>query len=246
MARDMDYAGLSDRFVKALRLETAPVTVLFSAKPPDGVQKLAETSMACTMLDLARHEGRTFYTDASNHTCKNGAFYLGIEEPFDGLLSGEANAGIGGSSLVCNPAAFQRLLEGYEIVPQGRVTYLSYAPLAETPFPEKLGGMVAVFFVTPRQSLFLERGINYRTGAPVESLTGPATCSSIMAAPFMTGKPFTTHNCFGFNLFTKVKAGEMMVGIPMHMLPDVIANLEEFQDERPDLAAMRGREEETA
>jgi uncharacterized protein (DUF169 family) len=57
---EIDYPRISQRLMAALRMESEPVTVCFSLREPEGVQKLEIQSMACTMLDLARHEGRIF------------------------------------------------------------------------------------------------------------------------------------------------------------------------------------------
>ncbi len=238
----VDYARLSERLTKSLRLESGPVAVNFSARIPDGVDKLDEISMTCMMLDIARFQGKVFYTEADNHQkCPNGAYYMGLQEPFPGLTNGEANAGEGGSCLVANPAAFLRLLPHYEIIPQQTISYISYAPLSKMPFGDKTGGTVVVFFLTPQQSMFLQRGVNYKTGVPVDSLTGPSTCSTVMAAPFLNGKPYASQSCFGFHLFTQVKPEQMVMGIPLEMLPEIADNIDEFQLQRPDLAEMLDR-----
>lgn len=230
------YAELSERLIKALRLKTSPVTVALSTRPPEGVERFEGEQKFCELIDVARFEDRVFYATVDNLTCKNGNYYLGLSEPFEGLTTGDHNSACeGGSGLVYSPAAFRRLLSGYEIMPTGTVDYVSYAPLAKTPFSETLGGMVVVIFCNPKQALFLQRGVNYKSGEIMPGLTGPSTCSNVIAAPLLTGKAHYSLGCFGLREFTEITSDEVIIGIPWWILSDTVDNLEEFLASRPDL-----------
>ena len=77
------FKDLSDRLVKALRLERVPTATVWSMRKPEGIQRIDRTLKACQFLDVAGLEGKLFYTDVeSNRDCKNGSHYLGLTPPF--------------------------------------------------------------------------------------------------------------------------------------------------------------------
>src|SRR5688572_1745137 len=93
MRQEPKYNSLCERLMSALRLETVPVAVQFSTNPPQNIAQLKGGSKACSMLDIARLEGKVFYTTQENHHCRNGSHYLGMTRPFKGLETGDWYAG---------------------------------------------------------------------------------------------------------------------------------------------------------
>ena len=245
MSRQDNYKDLSERLAAGLRLETVPVAVQFSTDPPEGVSKLDSGTKACSMLDLARLGGKIFYTTQDNHFCKNGSFYLGLEKPFKGLQTGDWFAGKypdKGRSMYPSPVVARRSNDHYVTIEQGTVTVISYAPLDRCPFDPQLGGIIVALMCTPKQALYLTRSATYHIGGAVQGITGPTTCSMIMAAPFVRGEMFTTHGCYGGRLFTKIKTEEEFVGFPIEMLDNIVDALERILDDRPDLKNLLAEE----
>lgn len=241
MVEKANYRDLAQRLMKLLRLETIPVAVQFSTNPPANIPQLDGSTKACSMLDIARLEGKTFYTTAGNHQCKNGSHYLGMSRPFKGLETGDWYAGKypdKGRSMYPSPVVARRSNEHYITIPEGTVNVASYAPLDQCPFDPQLGGIVVALMCTPKQALYLARAATYHVGGAVHGITGPTTCSTILAAPFEKGEMFTTHGCFGGRLFTKVKTEEEFVGFPLEMLPNIVDALERLLGDRPDLDQM--------
>jgi uncharacterized protein (DUF169 family) len=226
---------LYQRLQSMLHLETKPVIVALSNRPPEGVKKVEKKMKACEFVDLSRFENRIFYTTLEEQGCKNGNYYLGMAPAFEGLLDGEHNGGENGRGLVIAPGAFRRLLNGYAIIPTGTVSVISYAPLDLSPFSNKFGSQVVVFTCPPRKAMLLLRGANYRTGLTVPGLTGPSTCSSAYAAPVLRGQVHYSLGCFGLRHFTKIRDDELVVGVPMEELREVVEGLEAFLGGRPDL-----------
>ena len=232
------YKDLCQRLVTELRLEAVPVAVQFSTEPPENVPKLESGTKACSMLDIARLEGETFYTTQDNHFCKNGSFYLGLSTPFKGLQTGDWFAGKypdKGRSMYPSPVVARRSNDHYITIEQGTVNVISYSPLDKCPFDPQFGGIVVALMCTPKQALYLARSATYHMGGAVHGITGPTTCSMIMAAPFERGEMFTTHGCYGGRLFTKVKTEEEFVGFPIEMLDNIVDALERILNDRPDL-----------
>lgn len=232
------YKELCDKMMTMLSLETVPVAVQFSTNPPDGVPRLEECTKACSMLDLARLEGRTFYTLAANHTCKNGSHYLGMTKPFKGLENGDWYAGKypdKGRSMYPSPVVARRNNGYYLKIEQGTVNVISYSPLNNCTFDVQMGGVVVVLMCNPKQALYLARSATYHMGGIVAGITGPSTCSIVMAGPFERGVMLTTHGCYGGRLYVKVKTEEEFVGFPIEMLDNIVDALGRLLSERPDL-----------
>lgn len=234
------YHQLHQRLQEMLHLETKPVIVALSDRPPDGVEKFNGELKACEFIDVARYEDRIFYTTLDNQSCKNGNYYLGMTEPFKGLLDGEHNAGEQGRGLVASPGAFRRLLSSYPIILTGTTSVISYAPLDKVPFSSRFGGQVVVVICPPRKAMLLLRGANFCTGIMMPGLTGPSTCSSAIAAPLLRGQVHYTLGCFGLRKFTKIRDDELVVGIPLEEFADVVEGLEKFLSGRPDLGVYQG------
>lgn len=241
MREEEKYKDLCERLMRALRLNTVPVAVQMSTNPPEGVARLNGDSKACSMIDIARLEGKVFYTTHENHNCKNGSHYLGVTRPFKGLETGDWYAGKypdKGRSMYPSPVVARRSNEHYTTIPEGTVKVISYAPLNKCPFDPQLGGIVVALMCTPKQALYLTRAAKYHAGGAVYGVTGPTTCSTILAAPFQKGEMFTTHGCFGGRLFTKIKTEEEFLGFPIEMLDNTVDALERLLRDRPDLDRM--------
>lgn len=236
------FKDLSDRLVKALRLERVPTATVWSMRKPEGIQRIDRTLKACQFLDVAGLEGKLFYTDVeSNRDCKNGSHYLGLTPPFEGQFSGEWSAGKWpneGRSIVRTPVAFRRNLQKYTIVPTGTVKYMTYGPLDIFPLDASFGGGVVNVFCTAKAGLFLARAADYEEGGATEGTTGPSTCSMVMSRPLMTGKTMFTLGCFGFRQFVKIKPEEVVFGIPFEKLENVVENLEVLLERRADLVTL--------
>jgi len=232
------YKERCERLMKALRLERIPAAVFFSTHPPENVARIDRVLKACEMLDVARMEGKVFYSTVENHGCKNGCYYLGLTKAFEGLKTGDWTAGRypdKGRSNWATPVAFRRALAHYPRIDEGTIKCISYAPLDRCPFKPEIGGGIVVLTCTPKQGLYLARAAIYRMGGAVKGLTGPSTCSVVMAGPFQEGETFYTLGCYGGRIFVKIKTEELYFGFPIERLDDVVDSLEAQLRDRPDL-----------
>jgi len=235
------YKNLSEKLVSILNLETVPVAVQFSTEAPEGVPQLEENTKACSMLDIARLEGKVFHTKSSNHTCKNGSHYLGMTKSFKGLETGDWYAGQypdKGRSMYPSPVVARRNNEFYIKIDEETVNVISYAPLDNCPFDSQLGGIVVVLMCNPKQALYLARAATYHMGGVVKGITGPSTCSIVMAGPFKQGEMLTTLGCYGGRLFVKVKTEDEFVGFPVEQLDNIVDALHRLVSDRPDLKVL--------
>ncbi len=232
------YQNLCEKLMKGLRLETVPVALQFSTNPPKDIPQFKGGLKACTMLDVARLERKTFYTTTKNHTCKNGRYYLGMSNPFAGLVTGDWNAGKypdKGRSMYPSPVVARRNQDYYIKIAPETVKVLSYAPLDQYPFKIQEGGVVVVLTCNPKQGLYLARSATYHMGGAIRGITGPSTCSIIMGGPFQSGEMLTSLGCYGGRLYVKIKTEETFFGFPIEMLGNIVEALERILSDRPDL-----------
>ena len=238
------YRGLSDRLMQALRLETVPVAIFFSIRPPEGVEQAQRFTKACTFVDDARLEGKIFYTGVENQECKNAIWHMGMGKPSAEMVAGDWYAGKPypdkGRANWALPVAIRR---GHDPsnreVPAGSIKYVSYAPLNNCPISPEIGGGVVWLLCTPKQTLYLTRANVYESGESVDGLTGgPPTCQVTMLFPFTRGKMYYSMGCYGGRLFIKMKAEELPIGFPIEHLEPTVNFLETQLRDRPDLMKM--------
>ena len=158
-----DFANISERLRKALRLEHRIVVIGLSDTPPANLPHYeGEPLKACQMLDTVRFEGKSFYTVQNDHyECKNAIRWLGFDESYEGHFSGEWATGDypdNGRALFRAPAFSRRMYEESPKVRVGTVKCAYYMPLEKANEGPARGDEVAIFVLNPRQAMYLARG----------------------------------------------------------------------------------------
>lgn len=218
-----DFANISERLRKALRLEHRIVVIGLSDTPPANLPHYeGEPLKACQMLDTVRFEGKSFYTVQNDHyECKNAIRWLGFDESYEGHFSGEWATGDypdNGRALFRAPAFSRRMYEESPKVRVGTVKCAYYMPLEKANEGPARGDEVAIFVLNPRQAMYLARGTLYSRGGICYGMTGPGTCQSVIAGPFCTRQPMYSLGCFGARQFMKITGNEMWFGVPIEQL----------------------------
>jgi uncharacterized protein (DUF169 family) len=164
-----------------------------------------------------------------------------MTKSFKGLETGDWYAGQypdKGRSMYPSPVVARRNNEFYIKIEEETVNVISYAPLDNCPFDSQLGGIVVVLMCNPKQALYLARAATYHMGGVVKGITGPSTCSIVMAGPFKQGEMLTTLGCYGGRLFVKVKTEDEFVGFPVEQLENIVDALQRLVNDRPDLKVL--------
>ena len=237
-----DFANISERLRKALRLEHRIVVIGLSDTPPANLPHYeGEPLKACQMLDTVRFEGKSFYTVQNDHyECKNAIRWLGFDESYEGHFSGEWATGDypdNGRALFRAPAFSRRMYEESPKVRVGTVKCAYYMPLEKANEGPARGDEVAIFVLNPRQAMYLARGTLYSRGGICYGMTGPGTCQSVIAGPFCTRQPMYSLGCFGARQFMKITGNEMWFGVPIEQLALLADDVELLLERRPDLKA---------
>ena len=88
----VNYPEAAETLKKLLALKGSPVAIKFATSReeiPAGMEELDKTIRHCSMVNLARNEGRIFYATAGKHECNGGAWSLGLREITPTLKSGD-------------------------------------------------------------------------------------------------------------------------------------------------------------
>jgi uncharacterized protein (DUF169 family) len=214
----INYAESSEILKNNLKLTGSPVAVKFAATKediPPGIEELDKTIRHCTMVNLARTEGRIFYSTSPRHECNGGAWALGLREITPTLKSGDFYYKLGKFN---TPAACKRTIDQIPHLPSGGTYATVYAPLEKTPFTPH----VVIIMASPWAMLKLAQSSLFRLGGRVTgSCAGiQSVCSDAGAMPYLTGRPNFSLGCDGSRKFSGIADNEMVIGFPGEMLPD--------------------------
>jgi uncharacterized protein (DUF169 family) len=219
----INYADAAEILKKYLKLSGSPVAFRFATKKediPEGMQELDKTIRHCAMVNLARREGRIFYATPERHECNGGAWALGLREITESLKTGDFYFKLGKFE---SSAACKRTIDR---VPHlgTRETYATlYAPLEKTLFDPQ----VIVIVANPWIMLKLAQSALFRTGGRIDAgLAGiQSVCSDACAQTYLNGKVNFSLGCDGSRKFSGIEDGEMVIGIPAELLPEITESL---------------------
>ena len=219
----VDYPEAASTLKKVLGLKGSPVAVKFATTKeeiPAGMDELDKTIRHCSMVNLARTEGRIFYATSGKHECNGGAWSLGLREITPTLKSGEFYFKLGKFD---SAAACKRTIDKVSHLNPGDTYATLYAPLEKTPFTPQ----VILIVANPRIMLKLAQSTLFRLGGRISAeFSGiQSVCSDATAQTYLTGRPNFSLGCDGSRRFSGIADDEMVMGFPAEMLPEIVAAL---------------------
>ena len=219
----IDYNEAAEILKKLLNLKGSPVAIKFARSKdeiPAGMEELDKTIRHCSMVNLARNEGKIFYATSGKHECNGGAWSLGLREITPTLKSGDFYFKLGKYN---SAAACKRTIENVPHLGSGDTYATMYAPLEKTPFTPN----VIMIVTTPRNMLKLSQSALFRLGGRIHAeFSGiQSVCSDATAQTYLTGRPNFSLGCDGSRKFSGIADDEMVMGFPAEMLPEIIAAL---------------------
>jgi len=219
----INYAEAAATLKTLLKLSGSPVAFRFATRKeeiPAGMERLDKTIRHCSMVGLARNENKTFYALAENHECNGGAWSLGLREITDSLKSGDFYFKLGKFE---SSAACKRTIDRVPRLGTKETYATLYAPLESTPFDPQ----VVVIVATPWAMLKLSQSVLFRVGGRVEAAFAgiQSVCADACAQTYLNGKVNFSMGCDGSRKFSGIVDGEMVMGIPAEILPDLVEAL---------------------
>jgi len=219
----VNYAETSETLKKFLKLSGSPVAFRFVTKKeevPPGMQELDKTMRHCAMVGLARKEGKIFFSTAGKHECNGGAWALGLRELTESLRTGDFYYKLGKFE---SSAACKRTIDRVPHL-QTLETYATlYAPLEKTPFDPQ----VVLIVANPWTMLKLAQSVLFSIGGRINAeFAGiQSVCADACAQTYLNGQVNFSLGCDGSRKFSGIEDGEMVVGIPAELLPEITESL---------------------
>jgi uncharacterized protein (DUF169 family) len=223
MKLPIQYAEAAETLKTVLGLKGSPVAIKFAASKeeiPAGMQELDKTIRHCSMVNLARSEGKIFYATSGKHECNGGAWSLGLREITPTLKSGEFYFKLGKFD---SAAACKRTIDKVPHLGSGDTYATLYAPLEKTPFTPH----VVMIVTAPRNMLKLAQSSLFRLGGRIYAeFSGiQSVCSDATAQTYLTGRPNFSLGCDGSRKFSGIADDELVMGMPAEILPELAAAL---------------------
>ena len=215
------------KMVECLKLKTSPVAVKLISKGgeiPCGIKKVDEVMTHCQFVDRVRRTGEEFYTLGEDQMCKIGAGTLGLNEIPPEVPSGESY--YKEFELFSTQGAARRTVERIPILPPNSTESVMYSPLEKASFiPD-----VVVFICNPKQIMLLTQAHVYKNGGRLEtSFVGTQSlCSEAVVQTYKEGKIGVSVGCLGSRTYSKIEDEEIIMGIPVELLADVVLGLKEI------------------
>ena len=215
----INYAEAAETLKKYLKLTGSPVAFRFATKKeeiPAGMEAFDKTIRHCTMISLARKEGRIFYSTADKHECNGGGWALGLKEITESLKNGDFYYKLGKFE---SSAACKRTIDRIPHLGLHETYATLYAPLEKTPFDPQ----VVIIVATPWSMLKLAQSTLFRLGGRIGAeFSGiQSVCSDACAQTYLTGHVNFSLGCDGSRKFSGIEDGEMVIGIPAELLPEI-------------------------
>lgn len=213
---------LGKELVDTLSLKTSPVAVHLvqeNEELPSGIPRIGENIRHCQMVDSVRRKGFQFYSVLEDHMCKGGAAVMGLSEMGEKLKTGEVYYHLNHFESM---DAAKSTMEKVPRVPANSVKAVVYSPIEKITFKPD----VILIITTPKQVMELSQALLHKNGGRVNaSFAGKQSiCADGVAYPYLSGEAGVTIGCSGSRKYTEIKDDEMIMSIPVDMLPGLVSS----------------------
>ena len=205
------------QLAELLQFRTQPVAIKFHDTAPAGLSRIDEAAPSgCTYWKYAA-EGRTFYTEASDHFgCPIGSYTHGIDLPEETAKELEGLVGTMVDLEYIDMSEVPDIPKREE--PFGVVVY---APLAEAGFEPD----VIIVAGTAKQMMLLAEAAHAAGVTCESSMVGRPTCAAIPAV-MKSGRSATNLGCIGSRVYTAIADDELYFALAGGQLQRVLEKLQ--------------------
>ena len=222
----MKYSNqeLDSKLKTILKLERDPVAIKWSVKEPRNIPKEEGKSRFCTKLDKAIH-GEIFYTTQEEEECMGGLKYSGLKNPKEFPKNMQSGSFLVPAGVYKSIPAVQRSWKNNLAVESEIFKAVLFAPLKKAPFEAD----VVFIICNSEQAMLILHANAYNSGSHGLGADCGPICSSMAAAPYLTGEVTYGFGDIGSRRNMEIKLDEVMVSIPSSDLERIIDNLEEMK-----------------
>ncbi|MDY9922843.1 DUF169 domain-containing protein [Methanobacterium sp.] len=220
----MDFNRLGNNLNQLLKLENEPVAIKWSVNEPENVEKEEGKSRFCSKLEKAM-KGEMFYATLEEEECMGGARYSGLKSMSEYPANVQSGAFMVPRGLYKDIPAVQRSRKNETYIEPGIFSAIIFAPLNKAEFKPDV-----VFIVcNAKQGMEVLHANAYDSGSHGLGADSAPICSSMAAAPYMTGKVTYGFGDVGARQNMDINSGEIMVSIPGSDLSRIVSNLSQMR-----------------
>ncbi|WP_281774276.1 DUF169 domain-containing protein [Methanobacterium formicicum] len=223
----MDFRELGNSLNELLKLENEAVAIKWSVRPPQNVEKEEGKSRFCAKLQKAIN-GEVFYSTLEEEECMGGARYSGLKDMAEYPANVQSGAFMIPNGLFKDIPAVQRSRENEEYINPGIFSAIIFSPLSKAEFDPD----VIFLACNAQQGMEVLHANAYDSGEHGLGADAAPVCSSMAAAPYMTGKVTYGFGDVGARSNMDVDPGEIMVSIPASALSRIVSNLSQMRTKR--------------
>jgi len=220
----MDYNELGKKLNEFLKLENEPVAIKWSVMEPQNIEKESEKSRFCTKLTKAMG-GEIFYSTLEEEACMGGARYCGLKDMKEYPANVQSGAFMVPNGLYKDIAAVQRSREHETYINPGIFSAVVFAPLNRAEFDPD----VIFMLCSAKKGMEILHANAYDSGKHGMGTDAVPVCSSMAAAPYMTGKVTYGFGDVAARKNMDINHEDIMVSVPGSDLPRIVSNLEEMR-----------------
>lgn len=218
---DTKYDSFAQRMVKILGLKGSPVAIALKDELPSGLEKGAP-ARHCEMVQHVRQGGEKFYSTINEHKCRGGAAVIGLAEIPENVANGDYYYKLG--AFASNEASRNTM----ESVPriEKPSKYAIYSPLGSANFSPDM----VVVLCTPKQAMQIVQADLYTDGGRIQTgFAGKQSlCGDIVANTLNTNSVQVSLGCSGSRKHAKIDDNELIVGIPLEKIGQLVNSLEKL------------------
>ena len=208
---------MSEKIQQLLNLETPPVTVTFHDAQPDNIPHTEKVEASgCTYWRRAA-EGKTFYTEASDHyNCPIGCYTHNVALPDAQMEELESTLGLMGELGYIT-------MEEVPGIPTRENSFKNavYAPLADaTGTPD-----VVIISGPPRQMMLLMEAATAAGIGTENGVMGRPTCA-VIPAVIQGGQSVSSLGCIGNRVYTALSDDDFYFAFPGKHIDALVEKLE--------------------
>jgi uncharacterized protein (DUF169 family) len=130
-----------------------------------------------------------------------------------------------GVGIFGNARAARRFFSSNPGVEPGTIKYASFFPMEKA----NIEPDVVVLVCSAKDGMRAVEASAYESGIAAKGRTGPI-CSTIMAAPYLTGDIVYTLGDLAGRRFAKIDDGEIFIGVPFERMDSLINGLEKIAE----------------
>jgi len=216
-----EYEDVSKMLMESLGLKNDPVAVTLIKKGQDipaGYIEPETPIRHCQSIMRAR-KGESLVVPAKKQACPVGASALGISPTPEKVITGEFHYNLG---MFETQTAAKRMIDQRPTIETGSVVATVLSALSKA----RVEPNVIVVVGMPEQIYWLMPvAATFNIGGRITADTAAfqATCVDATVIPYLTGNTNLSLGCYGCRKSTDIAPEEMLVGIPMSKMRDIVA-----------------------